>query len=227
MTAKKFVEKSFDHPIPAVDIALFTIDEDRLKVLIIKMKKKPFENHWALPGGLVRTEESVDEAAERVLNAKTGVKRIFLEQLYTFGRLDRDPFGRVVSIAYFALISSKGLHLKTTEDYGGVEWHDASALPKMAYDHKEMVKMAVSRLRAKLEYTNIVCNLLLKEFTMGELLKAYETVLGRKLDKRNFQKKILALKLVKKTGKETEGNAHRPAVLYEFIDKSPKIIQIL
>lgn len=223
----KFVEKSFEHPIPAVDVAIFTVDEEELKVLLIKMKKKPFKDCWAAPGGLVRTEESVDQAAKRSLYSKTGVKNVFLEQLYTFGRIDRDPFGRVVSVAYFALIPSKGLSLKTTEEYGGVEWFRVNKLPKLAYDHKEIIEMAADRLRAKLEYTNIVCNLLPKEFTMTEMQKTYEIILGRKLDKRNFRKKIMSLNLIKKTNKKTIGEAHRPASLYKFIKKSPQVVQML
>lgn len=227
MKKVQFVEKTFEHPIPAVDMVIFTVDEDKLKVLVIKMKKAPYENCWALPGGLVRTEESVEQAARRTLHSKTGVKNIFLEQLYTFGEINRDPFGRVVSIAYFALVSSNGLKLKTSEEYEGIEWVDVKNLPKMAYDHRKIVSVAVERLQGKLEYTNIVCNLLPREFTMMELQKTYEVILDKEFDKRNFQKKIHALKIVKKTNNMTVGKAHRPAALYEFIDKNPKIIQMM
>ncbi len=223
----KFIEKTFDHPIPAVDIVIFTIDNEKLKVLLIKMKKTPYEKCWAAPGGLVRTEESIDKAAKRSLFDKTGVKDIFLEQLYTFGKVNRDPFGRVVSIAYYALIPSKGIKLKTTDEYDGVEWFGIKDLPDLAYDHKEIINLAIKRLQAKLEYTNIVCNLLPKEFTMREMQKVYEIILNRKFDKRNFQKKIHSLGMIKKTDKKTAGDAYRPATLYTFIEKKQKIIQIL
>ncbi|MEA1963468.1 MAG: NUDIX domain-containing protein [Patescibacteria group bacterium] len=227
MAKIKFVEKTFAHPIPAVDIVIFTIEQEKLKVLLIKMKKVPYEKCWAAPGGLVRTEESVDLAAKRSLFDKTGVKDIFLEQLYTFGRVDRDPFGRVISVAYYALIPSKGIKLKTTEEYSRVEWFDIKNLPDLAYDHKEIISLAIKRLQAKLEYTNIICNLLPKEFTISELQKVYEIILNRKLDKRNFQKKIHSLGMIKKIDKKTTGDAYRPAALYTFIEKKQKIIQIL
>ena len=223
----KFVEKTFAHPIPAVDIVIFTVYQEKLKVLLIKMKKAPYEKCWAAPGGLVRTEESVDKAAKRSLFDKIGVKDIFLEQLYTFGKVNRDPFGRVVSVAYYALIPSKGIRLKTTKEYGGVEWFDIKKLPDLAYDHKEIINLAIKRLQAKLEYTNIICNLLPKEFTMREMQKVYEIILSRKFDKRNFQKKIHSLGMIKKTDKKTIGDAYRPAALYTFIEKKQKIIQIL
>ncbi len=227
MPKSKFVEKSSGHPILAVDVVIFAIDEDKLKVVLIKMLKAHFEKKWAVPGGRVRVQESVDEAARRSLAEQAGIKDIFLEQLYTFGRVDRDPFGRVVSVAYFALVPSKDQVLATDKRYGGIEWFDTGDLPSLAYDHAEILKLAIERLRAKLEYTNIVCNLLPDEFRMSQLQKTYEIILGRPLDKRNFQKKILSLGLVKKTDKKTSGMQSRPAALFRFVDKKPRLIEIL
>jgi len=211
----------------ATDVVILTVINGQLKILLIKMKKAPFAGCWAAPGGLVKPNESVEASAKRHLQNKTGMKNVYLEQLYTFGQVNRDPFGRVVSVAYFALIPGTGLKLKTTREFKDVKWFLVDDLPKLAYDHKKMVECAINRLRAKLEYTNIVYSLLPNEFSLSELQKTYEIILGRKLDKRNFRKKILSLNLIVKTRKKTVGEAYRPAILYRFIKKSPQIIEIL
>lgn len=211
----------------ATDIVIFIVKDDKLQVLLIKMKKKPFTGQWACPGGLVKPTESVDSASKKQLYTKTGLKDIYLEQLYTFGKVNRDPFGRVVSVAYFALISNANLKLKTTKEYADVKWFAIDKLPKLAYDHAEIIKIAVERLKAKLTYTNIIYSLLSKEFTLTELQQVYEIILNKKLDKRNFRKKILSLRLVRKLDRQRIGAAHRPADLYTFIKKSPQIIEVL
>lgn len=211
----------------AVDDVIFTIDEGELKVLLIQTKKASLTGKWAVPGGMVHPNESVDAAAVRHLYDKTGVKGVYLEQLYTFGRVDRDPFGRVVSVSYFALLPSVRVELKTTERYSGIDWFSVGKLPSLAYDHSEIISLAVKRLRAKLEYTNIVYSLLPKEFTLTELQKTYEIILKKKLDKRNFRKKFFSLGLVKKTNKREEGARNRPAELYRFTKTKPAIMEIL
>ncbi len=211
----------------ATDVVIFTLKDDKLQALLIKMKKKPYTGFWAAPGGLVKPNESVDQSAKRQLYTKTGVKDVYLEQLYTFGKVNRDPFGRVVSVAYFVLIPNANLKLKTTEEYAGVEWFSINKLPKLAYDHQEVIDYAIKRLQAKLGYTNIVYSLLPKEFTLSDLQKTYEIILNKKLDKRNFRKRILSLKLVKKVDKQRVGEAHRPADFYTFISCKPQIVQIL
>lgn len=211
----------------ASDVVIFTVKEEKLNILLIKMKKKPYADYWAAPGGLVKPEESVDGAARRLLSDKTGVKNVYLEQLYTFGEVNRDPFGRVVSVSYFALIPSDGVRLKTTEEYADVKWFPIDKLPKLAYDHKKIIDYAFQRLKSKLEYTNVVYSLLPEEFTLGELQKMYEIILGRDLDKRNFRKKIFSLSLVEKTGHREIGISHRPAELYSFKNKKLEIIQII
>ncbi len=217
----------YKHAVIATDIIIFTVEENELKVLLIKMNKAPFVDCWAAPGGLIQGKESVDQAAERVLFEKTGLKDVYLEQLYTFGEVGRDPFGRVVSVAYFALISGDGLKLATSAEHGQIRWFGVSELPKLAYDHKDMVKSAIERLRGKLEYTNIVYSLLPDSFTLSELQGAYEVILGRHLDKRNFRKKVLSLGMLRKTGKLDLGKKNRPAELYAFIEKKLKNIAIL
>jgi len=211
----------------ATDVAIFTIKDGELNILLIKMQKKPFLKQWALPGGLVTVDESVDSSAKRHLFSKTGLKKIFLEQLYSFGEVNRDIFGRVVSVAYFALIPNVDLVLKTTKEYGGVDWFPVNSLPKLAYDHKEIVSVAVSRLRNKIEYTNIVYSLLPKEFTLKQLQDVYEIILNKTVDKRNFRKKFLSLGLITKTANFTTGGTHRPAQLYTFKNKKPQEVNTL
>ena len=191
------------------------------------MKRAPFIGCWAIPGGMVKVNEDVERAAKRHLDAKTGVKNIYLEQLYTFSRVDRDPFGRVVSVAYIALIPSAGLKLKTSEEYADISWYPVDELPKMAYDHKEIVNFAVKRLQAKLEYTNIVYSLVPEEFSLSDLQNTYEIILKTKMDKRNFRKKILGSKIIMPTGKRKAGEANRPAELYRFVSRKPQIIELL
>lgn len=220
--------KTFNQAAIATDVVMFTVHNQQLKVLLIEMKKKPFIGAWAVPGGMVNPDESVDASAQRHLSNKAGLTDIYLEQLYTFGAVDRDPYGRVVSVAYFSLIpDASRFQIKTTRDYADISWHPADHLPKMAYDHRAIIKLALERLRSKLEYTNVVYSLLPSEFTLAEMQQVYEIILGKKLDKRNFRKKIQSLDLIAKTGQKTAGEAHRPADLYRFIKKTPQIIQIL
>ena len=221
------ISKKYKFAVIATDVAIFTVQDNELRVLLIKMKKSPFTGTWAVPGGLVKPSESVDEGAKRILKEKTGVVNVYLEQLYTFGKVNRDPFGRVVSVAYFALIPSRGVSLQTTEEYADVDWFPVIELPKLAYDHSEVVDCAVNRLKAKLGYTNIVYSLLPSEFTLGELQNIYEIILDRALDKRNFRKKLFSLRLVRKTGKRQIGEANRPAELYAFVSKKMQRAEIL
>lgn len=219
--------KKYAHAVIATDVVIFTVRDHSLQVLLIKMKKPPYQKHWAAPGGLVRGDESLEDAAKRLLNDKTGVKETYLEQLAAFGDPKRDPFGRVVSVAYFALIPSERLMLKTTDEYADVRWFPVARLPELAYDHREIVKTALARLQAKLEYTNIVYGLLPKEFSLSALQRLYEVILARPLDKRNFRKKYLSLGLVRPvTGKSSTG-AHRPAQLYTFSTRKPAIVNVL
>lgn len=209
----------YGHAVIACDVILFTVRDRQLQVLLIQMKKAPFRRHWAFPGGLVRGDESLEEAARRQLQERAGVSNVFLEQLGAFGEVDRDPFGRVVSVAYFALLPADRLHWHTTSEYGGIDWFSVSRLPRLAYDHAEMLQVALRRLKEKMGYSPIVANLLDEEFTLGELQRLYEIVLGKKLDKRNFRKWVLMRGFVKTTGKKHAGGAHRPAELYRFTKK--------
>jgi len=211
----------------AVDNCIFTVLEGRLHLLLIQMTKVPYTGMWALPGGLIQDEESLDAAAGRILNEETGVADVYLEQLYTFGQPDRDPAGRVVSVAYFALIHAAGIALRTQSKYADVRWWSCANLPPLAYDHDAVAAYARQRLEWKLAYTNIVWSLLPRRFALTELQKVYEAVLGRQLDKRNFRKKILSLGLVEPVGETAMRGAHRPAMLYRFTSREPKLIDML
>ena len=209
------------HPIEqnirlAVDAVIFTVEDRQLKVLLIKMKKKPFTGKWAFPGGLIDDNEKSEAAARRILEIQTGVKQAYLEHLSVFDDIKRDPFGRVVSAAYFALIPFEGVVLETTDKYADVRWQSIFELPKLAYDHQEVAKVALERLRERIEHSNIAWSLLPERFTLTELQAVYEAILDKPLDKRNFRKKMVASGLLKASRSKSIGQ-HRPAQLYRFI----------
>jgi 8-oxo-dGTP diphosphatase len=209
----------FDRPSVAVDLVIFTVRDRDLQVLLIRRGEAPYEGRWALPGGFVRIRESLEAAARRELEEETGVRDVYLEQLYTFGNPDRDPRTRVVTVAYFALISSDSLSLRATADAREVRWHSAFHHPKLAFDHEEILTYAIERLRSKIEYTTIGFQLLPDKFTLAELQRAYEIILSRPLDKRNFRKKMLSLGVLVETGESKMEGIHRPAQLFRFADR--------
>lgn len=211
----------------AVDVVIFTIKDGHLSTLLIQAKTSPFPGKWVLPGGLVKPSETIDEAVKRHMSAKVGIQNVYFEQLYTFGEVDRDPRGRVVSVAYMVLLPYQSVEPKTNDAYTAIKWFPASLLPRLGYDHREIINVATNRLKAKLGYTNIVYGLLSSEFTLSQMQKIYEGILSKTLDKRNFRKKILQTKLLQKVLKKTIGDAHRPAQLYRFKSRKPQIIEIL
>ncbi len=175
----------------------------------------PYKGRWAIPGGFVGIDEDLDAAAMRELREETGVRDVYLEQLYTFGNPKRDPRGRVITVAYFALVNSSGIRLNASTDAEEARWHSVYKLPSLAFDHSEILDYALKRLRYKLEYTTVAFQLLPEKFTLTELQQAYEKIFNRALDKRNFRKKIMSLKLIEEAGRLT-GVSHRPAKLYSF-----------
>lgn len=211
----------------AVDNCIFTVHHGRLEVLLIRMKKSGFEDRWALPGGLIDDGERLDDAAARILKLQTGVSDVYLEQLYTFDARSRDPSGRVISVGYFSLVPRHQLELRTTEKYADIRFWDVDSLPEpLAYDHGEIVDAASKRLAAKVQYTNCIWSLLPEKFTLSELQAAYETVLSRALDKRNFRKKILSLGIVSPSGERSTGGRHRPAMLYRFDNRAAEMVEV-
>ncbi|HEC22244.1 MAG TPA: NUDIX hydrolase [Chloroflexi bacterium] len=206
---------SQEHPAVAVDVVIFMIREGRLQVLLVKRRYPPFEGRWAIPGGFVHIDESLEDAARRELREETGVEDVYLEQLYTFGRPDRDPRMRVISVTYFALLPAGEIDVRAGDDAADARWFPVDDLPPLAFDHREIIEYALTRLRYKLEYTDVGFQLLPAEFTLTELQRAYEIVLGEQLDKRNFRRKILQSRILRETGRLRAGEG-RPARLYEY-----------
>ena len=212
----------FEQPGVTVDLAIFTVNVETLKVLLAKRAEEPFAGRWSLPGGFLKTGESLEAAAQRVLQEKTGVREVYLEQLYTFGQPDRDPRSRVITVSYFALIPWTNLEKPASEKVSTLDWFPVDEVPLLAFDHNEILAYAVERLRAKAGYSNIVYGLLPTRFRLSDLQKIYEIILNEELDKRNFRKKMLATELLKETGQKDQAGAHRPAMLYQF--KKKKIV---
>ena len=202
------------NPLIAVDIVLFTIRERDLNLLLIRRLIPPFQGSYALPGGFVLEDESLDDAAKRELLEETGVENLYLEQLYTFGEPKRDPRGRVVTVAYYALVPP-GQALQAGSDAAEADWFPLAKLPALAFDHKEIVNYAYERLRNKLDYTDVGFELLPDKFTLSELQVVHEAILGESLDKRNFRRKIIQQGIVKPT-KQLQQTGRKPAQLYRF-----------
>ncbi len=209
----------YARPSLTVDCVIFGLDEENLKVLLIERDLEPFKGKWALPGGFVRLDETLDEAARRELREETGVENVFLEQLYTFGELHRDPRERVVTVAYYALINLSDYQIKASTDARNAAWFALSDLPKLAFDHDKIYDTALNRLKGKLRYQPIGFELLPHKFKLSRLQKLYEMVLERPLDKRNFRKKILSMDLLIELDEIEQDVAHRAARLYSFDEK--------
>lgn len=209
---------TYEQPRPsvAVDCVVFGFDESDLKVLLIKRGIEPFAGSWALPGGFVQLEESLDAAARRELAEETGLRDVYLEQLYTFGGPDRDPRGRVISVAYYALVALEGRVLGGGTDAVQAVWFALTDLPKLAFDHGQILETAVARLRGKVRYVPIGFELLPRSFTLTQLQHLYEAILDRQFDKRNFRKKVLALGVIEETGEIQQDVSHRAARLFRF-----------
>lgn len=215
----------YPHPAVTTDVVLFTIHEERLELLLIRRGAEPYKGRWALPGGFVDIDEDLIDCAKRELEEETGVTGVYLEQLYTFGTPDRDPRERVISVAYYALVPRERLAIRAASDAEAVAWFPLSALPPLAFDHEGIVALARERLAAKLEYSTIALQFMPGKFTLSQLQSVYEVVLGRKLDKRNFRRRILALDCIEDSGERLRQVNHRPARLYQV--KSPGIVKFI
>ncbi len=218
---------TYEYPHPAVttDIVIFTIRQDELKILLIKRALQPYQGMWALPGGFVNLEESLEDGARRELAEETGIRDVYLEQLYSFGEPDRDPRERVITVAYYALVPSDEIDIQAGSDAEGVSWFGMQELPELAFDHAAILEMAYERLRAKLDYSTIAFQFMPKNFTLSELQHVYEVILREPVDKRNFRKRMLSLDLIVDTGKDKRVGAHRPARLYRV--RHPKRIDFI
>lgn len=209
---------AYPRPAVTVDCVLFGYDhkEKNLEVLLIERGGEPFEGSWALPGGFIDPDESAEAAARRELEEETSVEDVYLEQLYTFSEPGRDPRGHVISIAHFALVNREAHSIEARSDARRVAWFDISELPKLAFDHGKILDVALGRLRSKVIYAPIGFELLPPRFTLRDLQRLYETILGRGLDKSNFRKRILKTGVIVETGEKEDAVSHRPASLFEL-----------
>lgn len=218
---------TYEYPRPAltVDAVVFGLDDEDLKVLLIRRDLPPFQGKWALPGGFVRVEESLEDAVRRELQEETGVSQLYLEQLYTFGDVDRDPRERVVTVAYYALVKLSDHRIKAATDARDAAWFAVSEAHGLAFDHDRILAMALERLKGKVRYQPIGFELLSPQFTLSQLQRLYETVLEKPLDKRNFRKKILGMDLLVALEEVQKDVAHRAARLYRFDRKKYQQLQ--
>ncbi len=202
----------------AVVVVIFTVQQEHVSVLLIERAAAPCKGEWALPGGVLHARETFDGAAKRKLADETGVSDVFLEQLYTFDRLG-DGAADVV-VTYFALVDLQRTRLRTDSDWRPA-WHAIRTLPRLAFENERVIAYAEERLRNKLEYTNVVYSLLPASFTMTEMQRVYEAILGERMDKRNFRRRVESLDIIRETGRVSKAGAHRPAMLYEFTRREP------
>jgi ADP-ribose pyrophosphatase YjhB (NUDIX family) len=215
----------YPHPALTTDVVLFTVRDEKLQLLLIRRRNPPFQGQWALPGGFLDMDEDLADCALRELKEETGIGNVYLEQLCTFGKPDRDPRERVISVAYYGLTPSETFALKPDTDASEAAWFAFNEMPELAFDHRQIVQKAHERLIAKLEYSTIAFQFLPKQFTLSELQDVYETIRSEPLDKRNFRKWILGRNLIEETGDERRNGSHRPAKL--FRNKHPDRVEII
>ena len=219
-TAATYDASRYERPSVTVDVVILTVRGGRLEVLLVKRKHWPFEGMWAIPGGFVAPDESLEDAAKRELAEETSVRDVYLEQLYTFGDPGRDPRTRVITVVYYALIRTEQLHVRAADDAADAGWYSMFDLPSLAFDHRKILDYTLTRLQGKLEYTNIGFQLLASEFTLSELQAVYEAILNRSLDKRNFRRKVLQTEILEATEHTRRDGQHRPARCYRFSPKA-------
>lgn len=212
-------------PVLTTNVVVFTLRDEQLKLLLIRRRNAPFQGCWSLPGGVVGTDEDVEANAMRKLEDSTGLSGIYLEQLYTFSAPERDPRERVISVAYYALVASKRLQLRTDEDSEGVGWFSLNELPELAFDHAQMVDTAHQRLAAKLDYSTIAFQFMPELFTLSDLQNVFQIILNRDLDKRNFRKRMRAMEQIRQTSQVQKTGSHRPARLYRV--NNPHEVRII
>lgn len=203
---------------PAVVVVIFTVKDGQLSVLLIERAAEPNKGEWALPGGALRKDETLNGAAVRKLADETGVADVFLEQLFSFDRLGEGLANIVVT--YFALVDVTRTRLRSDLEWRPA-WHPVRSLPPLAFENERVLALAEQRLRNKLEYTNVVYSLLPERFTLTEMQQVYEAILGEEMDKRNFRRRVVGLGIIRETGQTRKLGAHRPAMLYEFTSREP------
>lgn len=202
----------------SIDCVLFGFDNGELKILLIERNEEPFKDWWALPGNLVNEDESVDQSASRILHELTGLSDIYVEQYYTFGEVNRHPQGRVITIAYYALLRLGGdKALKPLTTYAKrAQWINLKELPKLAFDHQHIFDKGLEKIKRRIKHLPIAFELLPEKFTLTQVQNVYELIMGKKLDKRNFRKKILSFGVLKELNEKQKGVSFRAATLYKF-----------
>jgi 8-oxo-dGTP diphosphatase len=200
----------------SVDCIIFGFDEGELKVLLIKRKEDPSSGMWALPGGFVESTESLDHAAMRVLRELTSIPDMYMEQVYTFGEVNRYPIGRVISVSYYALVKISDYKVQATSKIEDVAWHPLSEITKLVFDHNSILDKALTTLKERVKFHPVGFELLPEKFTLTQLQNLYEVILGLQLDKRNFRKKLLGMDLIVKLEESQIGVAHRAARYFKF-----------
>ncbi|MFA5084545.1 MAG: NUDIX domain-containing protein [Candidatus Paceibacterota bacterium] len=218
--------RKYEKPSVTVDIVIYTIQDNDLKVLLVKRGVEPFKGKWAIPGGFVKIHEFLEDAAKRELAEETGVKDVYLEQLYSFGDPERDPRGRVITIAYMALINSEKIKLSAATDVSEAQWFSLKKIQSLAFDHRKILDYSLKRLKWKFGYTTVAFSLLPEKFAISEVQKIYEIVFGRKFDKRNFAKKIISLNILKEEGIKKDVS-YRPPMLYSLKKGIGEVVEIL
>jgi 8-oxo-dGTP diphosphatase len=200
----------------SIDCVIFGFEKSVFEILLIKRARKPEKGKWALPGGFVKKQELIEDATKRILEVTTGVNNIYLEEIAVFDEVDRFPLWRVFTIGYFALISPEDYKLTTGIDTIEVKWFKINELPELPFDHKHIIDVALKKLRSRVKYKPIGFELLHQKFTLPQLQTLYEVILGKKLDKRNFRKKIMKMNLLRKLNEKDSNNKRRAAYLYKF-----------
>lgn len=214
--AQNYDPSKYERPSVTVDVVIFSLKERELHVLLVQRRRWPYEGYWALPGGFIEMDESLEDSARRELEEETGVRDVYLEQLYTFGDPGRDPRTRVISVSYFALVQLDKQVLRVSEESTDVRWFPVQDLPDhLAFDHDQIIEFAYNRLRSKLEYTTLAFQLLPDVFSMLELKDIYEQILGETMDKGNFYRKLKESGVLEETNLVREGKG-RPTKLWRF-----------
>jgi 8-oxo-dGTP diphosphatase len=217
------------HPRVAADVAVFAFRDGAMNVLLVRRRYEPYESYWALPGGLLEPDETLEEAAERELREETGVTDTYMEQLATFSEVDRDPRGRVISCCYLALVDGGRVRLRPGSDAREAAWRPLEPLLRetddgtvLAFDHDQILAYARQRLAYKLEYQNVAWSLLPETFTLSELRRVYEAGIGRAFEPNNFRRIALGWGVLAESGERPTGG--RPAATYRFADTRPLIL---
>lgn len=214
------------NPYAATDLGIFRYDGERLLIFLVELGGGPFKGRLSLPGARLQMDEDLPTAAKRVYREAGGTRLLYMEQLYTFSALQRDPRSRSISTAYIAFPGGQSFRFKPCDKYAGGDWYDAFRVRRLAYDHDIILNVCRERIAAKLNYSTISLLLLPAEFTLTEMQKLYELCLDAEIDKRNFRKKIGKMDIVKETGRRRTGEKARPAMLYKAVRRSMELIPL-